>query len=97
ARYPDDGSEPSEVVYQVLKADEEETYVLFLTLAEVPEYYPEPFGRYVWAAPAEPHTARVGEGGILLWETTGRYDAVREDDGIEAGEQGAGPGFDVTT
>ncbi len=97
ARYPDDDSEPSEVVYQVLKADEEETYVLFLTLAEVPEYYPEEFGRFVWAAPAEPHTARVGEGGLLQWETTGRYDAVRADRGIMPGEQGAGPGFDVTT
>jgi hypothetical protein len=96
ARYPEDGSEPSEVVYQVLKAEEDTPYVLFLTLAEVPEDYPETFGRYVWAAPAEPHTARVGEGGVLQWETTGRYDAVREDRGIEAGEQGAGPGFDVT-
>lgn len=96
ARYPEDGSEPSEVVYQVLKAEEEETYVLFLALAEVPEYYPDEFGNYVWAAPAEPHTARVGEGGLLQWETTGRYDAVREDRDIEAGEQGAGPAFDVT-
>lgn len=95
ARYPE-GSDPSEVVYQVLKAEEGETYVLFLTLRDVPEYYPEEFGRFVWAAPAEPHTARVGEGGLLLWETTGRYDAVREDRDIEAGEQGAGPAFDVT-
>jgi hypothetical protein len=97
ARYPEDDSEPSEVVYQVLKAAEEETYVLFLTLAEVPEYYPEEFGRFVWAAPAEPHTARVAGGGLLQWETTGRYDAVRADRGIMPGEQGAGPGFDVTT
>lgn len=97
ARYPEDGSDASEVVYQVLKASEEETYVLFLTLAEVPEYYPDEFGRYVWAAPAEPHTARVGDGGLLQWETTGRYDAVRADRGIMPGEQGAGPAFDVTT
>lgn len=90
------GRNPSESVYQVLNAEEDQAYLLFLNLVEVPPYYPEELGSFAWAAPGEPHTARVLDDGTLLWETTGRYDDAREERDIPIGAQGAGPAFDVT-
>lgn len=91
-----DGRNPSESVYQVLDIAEDQSYLLFLTLVEVPDYYPDELGAFGWAAPGEPHTARVMDNGTLLWETTGRYDQVRDARGIPLTAQGAGPAFDVT-
>lgn len=91
-----DGRNPSESVYQVLNAQKDQSYLLFLNLVEVPSYYPAELGSYAWAAPGEPHTARVMDDGTLLWETTGRYDDAREKRDIPVGAQGAGPAFDVT-
>jgi hypothetical protein len=87
---------PTEAVFQVLQIESEQSYLLFLTLVDVPDYYPAEFGDFAWAAPGEPHTARVLDDGTLQWETTGRYDQAREARDIPPGEQGAGPGFDVT-
>ncbi|MDZ7727452.1 MAG: hypothetical protein U5Q44_04235 [Dehalococcoidia bacterium] len=77
-----DGS-VQETAFQVLRMEEDQSYLLFLTLVEVPDYYPEDLGEFGWAAPGEPHTARVSEAGQLQWETTGRYDDAMEERGIE--------------
>lgn len=90
------GRDPSESVYQVLKVDQDQSYLLFLSLVEVPDFYPDDLGAHGWAAPGEPHTARVMDDGALVWETTGRYDDARDARGIPPGEQGAGPAFDIT-
>lgn len=96
AHDPGDGSAPSEIVYQVLRLEPGETVVLFLTVVGLPDHYPEEWGSLAWAAPVEPHTARVGDDGALQWETTGRYDAAREAQDVGAGDQGASPALDVT-
>lgn len=91
----EDGS-TRETVYQVLRLEQGTAYLLFLTLVEVPDYYPDEYGASALAAPAEPHTAVVEEDGTLRWQTTGRYDQSLALEGLETGEQGAAPAFDVT-
>jgi hypothetical protein len=96
AHEPADGGNPSEVVFQVLQFESGDTLLLFLSLVVLPDYYPETWGTVAWAAPGEPSAARVSPSGELQWETTGRYDQVREDRKLPAGRGGAGEAFDIS-
>jgi hypothetical protein len=96
AHYPGDDEPTRELVYQVLRLEPGDSLVLFLSIVVLPEDYPDEWGTIAWAAPGEPHTARIGAAGELQWETTGRYDDAREARDIDEGAGGAAPEFDIT-